>query len=240
MTGTPCEAALKAFDEPPPYLPEGSSHSLVKRKREQISESIRSAKGPDPSLLVGSQAHSQKAISILFFAASFMLLVGIVISVVHRWKPKILSSLMSLLSLRTDEDSLVSEKGYAGTTYDRQHDQISRPVETTSLRASAIDNNATSGLRLRNQTSPQLRRTDIWTAALAGDPGVIQEFLESHDCPDINRVHEKLGTPLQAAAQSGKSEAASRILKWKPNANIEGGRPEPTPSGSVFRQSQNR
>jgi len=70
----------------------------------------------------------------------------------------------------------------------------------------------------------QLESTDVWTAASHGDAVAVEIFFPQDRVPDMDDVHPEFGTPLQAAARSGKTKVVKNVLKRKPDPIATGGR----------------
>ncbi|MCJ1475683.1 hypothetical protein MMC13_004346 [Lambiella insularis] len=79
-------------------------------------------------------------------------------------------------------------------------------------------------IRARGQQTNELRHKDIWNAAARGSIEETEDLYHRYPRPNINAIDPKLGSVLTAAAQSGVSELVSKVLSWKAEPSIQGGR----------------
>ncbi|KAL8637028.1 MAG: hypothetical protein Q9228_005656 [Teloschistes exilis] len=241
-----CAEALKAFDQPPPHLPNESTPDVSKRRYLEASSkfhvpSLATQEGSGPSRnpiaattlmtslpSTGSSSTaepgdafsngSKVAISIALSIFLTLFLLGTAV-----WWKRVRAFGVSLLHRKKKslDDFNWSEKA-------TKHSSIvtsspDAPPETAV--ASGTGASLPVGLRNRKETTRQLTaRGDIWTAAFHGDTTAVQQLLTMGSLSSVDEVHSRFGTPLQAGAQGGHLKVVKIFIKMLANPNMQGGR----------------
>ncbi|KAL8713291.1 MAG: hypothetical protein Q9220_002490 [cf. Caloplaca sp. 1 TL-2023] len=254
ITSDRCAEALKAFDQPPPHLPSDPTLEISKRRFQEASDrygltAIRTQDGSTslrnfmaattltaslPSLIPSSSPAADVKphghgpgliITVCLLSGSLLLLV------LYFMTRGLSISFRLLPSSSKPHDSLESPHEYSEKANPISEDAVFGKAELSHNSDYSVHITSTPalslpvGLRNRKDNTRQLSaKGDLWTAAFHGDTTAVQELLAASSVSAIHDVHQRFGTPLQAAAQGGHLKAAKIFLKLGANPNIHGGR----------------
>ncbi|KAL8690506.1 MAG: hypothetical protein Q9218_004065 [Villophora microphyllina] len=238
-----CAEALKAFDQPPPHLPNDPTLEFSKRRFHEVSsrfgitplttqEGSGSARNlmaattlvaSLPSTAPSSSAEPDHGSNTGSVLAVLVISITLVVLGAAIWWRHILAFRVSPREQDKESfhDFIWSEKDQRTVL---QETSSSERVPEIAF-ASGTGASLPIGLRNRKETTRQLTaRNDIWTAAFYGDTTAIQELLATGSLSSVNEVHPRFGTPLQAGAQGGHLQVVKIFIKLGVNPNSYGGR----------------
>ncbi|KAL8704415.1 MAG: hypothetical protein Q9201_002441 [Fulgogasparrea decipioides] len=252
VTSDRCVEALKAFDQPPPHLPNDPTLEISRRKLNEASDrygltAIKTQDGSTsfksfmaattmmatlPSLsspassFVASANHQSGVWVYVAVAVLFALIVLVAIFATSRTItfgiPIEYRLWLNILKANETIPEREVEFDFDEKLY--MMEPTSSPDLNISL-ASGTGAPLPVGLRNRKDNTRQLTaKGDIWTATFHGDTTAVQELLAAGSLSSIDEVHPRFGTPLQAGAQGGHLTVVKIFLKLQANANAYGGR----------------